>query len=439
MAGSIAVIGVGYVGLITAVGLADFGNNVTGLDIDRRIVAKLNQGTPTIFEHGLEKHLHKNLAAGRLRFSSDIPTVVRQAQIIFLAVGTPTKDNGEADLTYIDSAVDIIADNLHDFKIVVTKSTVPIGTNRSIQQRIIERSARNDLQGECAVVANPEFLREGAAIQDFFHPDRVVLGCEDQRARRYLENIYRALNLTTVPFVWCNFETAEMTKYANNTFLATKITFMNQLAHLSDIVGADIHKVAQSMGMDGRISPKFLHPGPGFGGSCLPKDTRALVAIGDRVNVDMSLVREVIQANIAQKRHMVAKLTGALGTVRGKHIALLGLTFKAGTDDIRESPAIDICEHLLALGAHVSAFDPQGMAAFAKLFANRITCFDDAFEALHTTDACMILTEWNEFRNIDLTRLKAMMRGDVIVDTRSVIDPDAARSIGLRYYGTGIA
>ena len=437
MAKRIAVIGTGYVGLVTSVGLSDFGNYVVGVDINAKIVDKLNSGTPTIFEHGLEEYLQRNLKTKRLSFTTDIDSALKSAEIVFLAVGTPPKDDGSADLTQIQTVVQSIAKNINAFQVIVTKSTVPVGTNRWIEKQLTAAAPGKDF----AVVSNPEFLREGKAVQDFFHPDRIVLGCESDLAREYMEDVYRALNLIHVPVVWCNLETAELIKYASNAFLATKITYINQMANLAEAVGADIHVVARSMGMDGRISPKFLHPGPGYGGSCFPKDTKAIAATGDEFGVDMSVIKEVVRANEKQKARVADRLAFLTGTVKGKTICVLGLAFKAETDDVRESPALTIVERLLELGAVVHAHDPEAMANFRFYLGeqpgDQIRYFDTSLEAAVGADALLIVTEWNEYRNLDLEGMRERMRGDIIYDTRNVLDADKARDLGFTYAGIG--
>ncbi len=433
MAKQITVIGTGYVGLVTSVGLADFGNYVTGVDINESIVDKLNHGQPTIYEHGLEEYLDRNLKSGRLSFSADVVTAVRKSDIVFLAVGTPPKTTGEADLSQIEAAAKSIADNLQRYTVIVTKSTVPVGTNRWIKGLIETQNP----DAAFDVVSNPEFLREGKAVQDFFHPDRIVLGCETETAKEYLQDVYRALNLIHVPFVWCNLETAELIKYASNAFLATKITFINQMANLAEAVGADIHTIARSMGMDGRISPKFLHPGPGYGGSCFPKDTRAIASTGDSYGVAMSLIKEVIDANEKQKVRMAEKLKGLLGDLEGKSIAILGLAFKAETDDVRESPAISIVERLIEAKAIIHVHDPKAMGNFRLLFGDAVHYHESEFEALHDVEAMVVMTEWNEYRNLDLLRARDIMAGNLILDTRNVMDADRARELGFVYAGVG--
>lgn len=459
MAKRITVLGTGYVGLVSSVGLADFGNSVTGVDLRREIVDSLQTGTPTIYEIGLEDYLQRNLEAGRLTFTVDGVSAIRSADIVFIAVGTPPGPDGHADLSQVEAAARSVGENLNGYKVVVTKSTVPVGTNRRVQQIIAEASGEKP--GDAfGVVSNPEFLREGKAVQDFFHPDRIVLGYEDPRAREYMEDVYRALYLIHTPFVWCNLETAELIKYSSNAFLATKITFINQMANLAEATGADIHTIAMSMGMDGRISPKFLHPGPGYGGSCFPKDTKAIAATGDQHDVNMSVIKEVIRANDEQKTLTARKLVRLMGgTAEEKTVAVLGLAFKAETDDVRESPAIDIVQELLREGAHVRVFDPEAMENFkaavlgdgpfggglnsdlreqvAAAAAERLVYCDDEFGTLEDADALIIVTEWNAFRNLNLERAASLMRGKTIFDARNVLDPDNARSRGFVYAGVG--
>ncbi len=459
MAKSITVLGTGYVGLVSSVGLADFGNSVTGVDLRKDIVETLQSGTPTIYEIGLEDYLQRNLEAGRLSFTTDGPAAIRDADIVFIAVGTPPGSDGHADLSQVEAAARSVAKNLTGYKVVVTKSTVPVGTNRRVQEIIAAESGQVPGEG-FSVVSNPEFLREGKAVQDFFHPDRIVLGCEDERARGYMEDVYRALYLIQTPFVWCNLETAELIKYASNAFLATKITFINQMANLAEATGADIHTIARSMGMDGRISPKFLHPGPGYGGSCFPKDTKAVAATGDEYGVDMSVIKEVIRSNDEQKSLTAKKLLRLMGgSASEKTVAVLGLAFKAETDDVRESPAIDIVQELLLDGAHVRVFDPEAVENFKAALvgegpfggglnsdlrekieeaaAERLSYCRDEFRALEGADALIIVTEWNAFRNLNLERTKALMKGQVIFDARNVLDPERVRALGFSYAGVG--
>ena len=429
----IAILGTGYVGLVCGVGLADFGNRVTCTDIDGEKIDLLERETIPFYEPGLEEYLKRNRKERRFFLEKDPEKAIRDNDIIFIAVGTPSRDDGEADLSYLEEAVRTIARESKEPKIVVTKSTVPVGTNRWIKETLLHLNPTVSF----LVVSNPEFLREGRAVQDFFHPDKVVVGTEEEEAREVMREIYRPLYLLNTPFIFCNLETAELIKYANNAFLATKITFINQIANLCDAVGADVHVVARALGMDGRISPKFLHPGPGFGGSCFPKDTRALVKTGERYGVDMSLVREVVIANERQKEEMVRKLERLLGGVRGKRICVLGLSFKAETDDVRESPAITIIKKLLQEGAKVQAHDPQAIPNARKILGEKVQYFDDMYQAMEKCDALCILTEWNSYRNLDLDIVKSNLTGRVILDTRNVLDPELVKEKGFIYEGVG--
>ncbi len=433
MSTRITVIGTGYVGLVTAIGLADFGNTVLACDIDQNIIEKLSKGIPTIFEHDLEEYLKRNIKSGRLMFSSQVDFSIKNADVVFVGVGTPDKPDGSVDLSQVEAVVESVIRNMNGHKIIAVKSTVPVGTNRWIENRIKEETNGASF----AVVSNPEFLREGRAMQDFFHPDRIVIGCEDESAKKVLEEIYRPLYLIQTPFVWCNLETAELIKYASNAFLATKISFINQMANLAEALGADIHQVARTMGMDGRISPKFLHPGPGFGGSCFPKDTKAVAAMGKKHDVNMSLVEEVIRANELQKRRVVERLKTALGDLKERTVAVLGVAFKAETDDIRESPAIAVVENLLEEGAAVRVHDPKALNNFKKLFKERIEYCDSIMKAVHDADCFIIITEWNSYRSIDLNKAAREMRGRTIFDTRNVLDPESAKKNGFTYFGTG--
>jgi UDPglucose 6-dehydrogenase len=433
MSTTIAVIGTGYVGLISAVGLADFGNTVIGADIDETKIKKLQSGEPVIYEPGLAEYLRKNLDSQRLSFSSDIAGAVRSAAVVFNTVGTPPLATGEVDLSQVYGVIDIIRENLNGYKTIVTKSTVPVGTNREIRRRLEQSADRAQFD----VVSNPEFLREGKAIQDFFHPDRIVIGCETEKARAVMFEIYRPLYLIERPFVWCGIETAELIKYASNAFLATKVTFMNQVANLCEVVGADVHTVAKAIGMDGRIGPKFLHPGPGYGGSCLPKDAAALVKIGERHGIAMSIVQEVILANQRQPGRIVAKMESQLGSLKGKTVAVLGLAYKAETDDVRDSPALLIIRELLERGAKVQAHDPKAIDNCRRLFPRGVLFGRDMFEAIGEADGLILATEWNEYRNIDLARVRGLMRGNSIVDARNLLDSQKARDAGFRYQGVG--
>lgn len=432
MSKKIAVIGTGYVGLIASVGFADFGNYVTGVDLDKTKVDKLNSGIPMIYEPSIEEYLRRNLSNGRLKFTVNINEAIKKSDVIFIAVGTPSKENGDVDLSQVENVIETISKNLNGYKVIVTKSTVPLGTNMWIKNYLKEKCNNN-----FDVVSNPEFLREGRAIYDFFHPDRVVIGYESERAQNIIEDIYRTLYITETPFIWCNLETAELIKYASNSFLATKITFINQMANLAEKVGADINIIAKGMGLDGRIGKKFLHPGPGYGGSCFPKDTKAIVKIGNKHEVNMSLVKEVIKSNEMQKEKMVTKLEKLLGNLNEKKICILGAAFKNETDDVRESPAIKIIELLLEKGAIINIHDPKALDNLKKVFNNKVNYFTNQINAVVETDAIMIITEWNEYRNLDLEKIKETMKGNVILDTRNILNIKQVKNLGFIYEGVG--
>lgn len=433
MAYRITILGIGYVGLVCGVGLADFGNEVICADIDGEKVELCKRGVIPFYEPGLEEYFERNCREKRLRFERDTVRAIREGSVIFVAVGTPSKDDGEADLSFLWRAVEAIARGSDDSKIVVVKSTVPVGTSRRVETALRKLNPRVTFR----VVSNPEFLREGRAVYDFFHPDKIVIGTEDKVAQEVMREIYRPLYLIGTPFVFCNFETAELIKYANNAFLAMKITFINQIANLCDAVGADVHVVAKAIGMDGRIGPKFLHPGPGFGGSCFPKDTRTLVWMGKKYGVDMSLIQEVVAANAKQRQIIVEKLEKLLGSLEGKTICALGLAFKAETDDVRESPAIDIVRMVLRRGALVHVHDPQALQNAKQVLGNTVVYFEDMYEAMKSCDALVILTEWNCYRNIDLDKVSSSLRGRVILDARNVLDPEKAKEKGFLYEGVG--
>ncbi len=429
----IAVIGTGYVGLVSGVGLADFGHYVTCVDKDNRKISLLRNGEVPIYEPELKELLDKNVTMGRLTFSEDIDYAIRESKVIFIAVGTPVQKDGTVDLTQVKEVSKKIVDNLNGYKLIVIKSTVPVGTNRRMFNFIKKRIGTRRFD----VVSNPEFLREGKAVHDFFHPDRVVVGYQNEKAKDLVEDIYRSLYLIETPFIFCNWETAELIKYAGNAFLATKITFINQIADLCEKVGTDIHIVAKAIGMDGRIGSKFLHPGPGYGGSCLPKDTRALVAIAQKYGLKMSVIQEINRSNEMQKKMIVDKFINIVGNPKGKKIAVLGLAFKAGTDDIRESPSIVVIEELVKRGAKVNVHDPQALKNAKEYFKNHVNYSENEYEALKDADAMVILTEWNDYRNIDLNKCKKLMKGKIIFDLRNVLNPEDAKKIGFKYYGRG--
>ncbi len=430
----ICMIGTGYVGLVTGCGLAEFGMKVTCVDKVTEKIAMLKRGEIPIYEPGLKDLVEKNVKEGRLSFSTDIPEAIRNNLVVFLAVGTPSDDGGGADLRYLFDAVDEIARNLNGYKVIAIKSTVPVGTAKRVSRRIAGR-----VEGAAFdVVSNPEFLREGSAVEDFLHPDRVVIGTESEQAIAIMKDIYSPLYLIETPFVITNNETAEMIKYAANTFLAAKISYINEVANICELVGADVHVVARAMGLDGRISRKFLHPGPGFGGSCFPKDTRALYHLAREKGYDPALIGSVIRVNENQKTRMVEKVKRRVGgDLSGKVIGVLGVSFKPNTDDIRESPAIFVIQRLLDAGAKVQAFDPAALGEARKVFGDAITYAANAYEVAQGADAIVLMTEWNQFRSLDLQELKGRMKTPVFVDTRNVYDPRKMEQAGFAYEGVG--
>ncbi len=430
----LAMIGCGYVGLVSATCFAEFGFEVVCVDKNATRIEGLRQGRVPIFEPGLENMVAGNVSAGRLAFTTDIAEAVDAAEGIFIAVGTPTRrGDGHADLSYVFGAVEEIAATLQHPCVLVTKSTVPVGTGRRI--RAMLRELRPDL--EIAIASNPEFLREGAAIADFMRPDRVVCGVEDDRARELLSRVYRPLYLNETPVLFTGLETAELIKYAANSFLAMKITFINEIADLCEQVGADVQAVARGIGLDGRIGAKFLHAGPGYGGSCFPKDTLALLRTAEQVDVPLRLVETTVNVNDARKRRMTQKIIAACGgSVAGKTIAVLGVTFKPNTDDMRDSPSLVVLPALHGEGAHVQATDPEGRAN-AEAVLPGVAWHDDPYVCAGGADALVLMTEWNQYRSLDLVRLKEAMRGAVFVDLRNVYPPEDVEGAGFAYTGIG--
>jgi UDPglucose 6-dehydrogenase len=432
----VAVVGTGYVGLVTGTCLADFGHSVTCVDASEPRVRTLAAGDIPFFEPGLQELVLKNAAAGRLSFTMDLAAAVREAAVVFLAVGTPETESGEADMSQVERVAKQLAPNLTGYKVIVTKSTVPVGTGAWL---------RDTLQGAAPgasfdVVSNPEFLREGSAVGDFMRPDRVVIGTTSDRAATVMREIYRPLYLIEAPIVMTDVESAEMIKYASNAFLAVKIGFVNGIANLCDQVGADVHMVVKGMGLDKRIGSKFLHPGPGYGGSCFPKDTRALAALGSQHAAPQRIVEAAIEVNVTQRRLLVAKIVNALGGAEHKNVAVLGLAFKPNTDDVREAPAVYLCRELARAGARIRAFDPVATRTAAEALADvrdRITLSADAYEALSGADALVIMTEWNEFRGLDLERVRRSMARPLLIDARNVLDPARTRAMGFEYICTG--
>ena len=430
----IAMIGTGYVGLVSGACFSQFGIDVVCVDKDAAKIAALEGGRIPIFEPGLERLVRENREKGRLQFSTDLPAAVRGADAVFIAVGTPTRrGDGHADLSYVFAAAEEIADALAGDAVIVTKSTVPVGTGRKVAE--IVRGRRPDLTFD--VVSNPEFLREGSAIEDFMRPDRVVIGAESERARAVMQQIYRPLFLIETPIVFTGLETAELIKYAGNTFLATKITFINEIANLCEKVGADVHDVARGIGLDGRIGRKFLHPGPGFGGSCFPKDCLALVHTAREYGAPQTIVETVLGVNASRKKAMAQRVIDACGgSVAGKRVAVLGLAFKPNTDDMRDAPSLDIVPALLAAGAQVSAYDPEGMKEARGLLPG-VEFSAGSYEAMQDADALVVLTEWTEFRALDVARMKGLMRSPIVVDLRNVYDPAEMRAAGFSYHSVG--
>jgi UDPglucose 6-dehydrogenase len=430
----IAVIGSGYVGLVTGACFAEFGVDVICVDIAEDKIERLNRGESPIYEPGLDQLLKKNLTAGRLRFTTDIAGAVKQSLVIFIAVGTPPQADGSADLSFVERVAQAIAQHMDSYKVIATKSTVPVGTGSRIAQIITERQTKPT---EFSVVSNPEFLREGAAIADFMRPDRVVIGGTDPQAIAIMRDLYRPLYLIETPFVITSLEGAELIKYAANAFLATKISFINEIASLCERVGCDVHDVARAIGMDRRIGPKFLHAGPGFGGSCFPKDTAALSVIGRQFSAPMRIVDAVIEVNQQQRLSMIPKIEKlAGGELKGKRIAVLGLAFKPETDDIRDAPSIDIIKGLLERGANVVAFDPVARGEAEKVLPE-IEYVSNEYEAANGADALVFVTEWNQFRALDMKRIMESMKVPRIADLRNIYTPADMRDMGFEYVGVG--
>ena len=429
------MIGGGYVGLVSGACFAEFGTDVCVVETSPDRLASLRAGKMPIYEPGLERLVADNVAAGRLSFGDELAPALAGVEAVFIAVGTPTRrGDGHADLSFVYAAAEQVARALTGYAVIVTKSTVPVGTSRRIAE--IVRSLRPDLEFD--VASNPEFLREGSAITDFMRPDRVVIGAETDRAREVLRRIYRPLYLIEAPIVFTGIETAEITKYAANAFLAMKVTFINEMADLCERAGADVHDVARGIGLDGRIGRKFLHPGPGFGGSCFPKDTIALARIAQDHGAPSRLVETVVAVNDARKAGMAARIiTACGGSVRGRTIGVLGLTFKPETDDMRDAPSIPILARLAEDGAAVRAFDPEGMEQARAMLPESVAYCRDALHAAEGADALVIVTEWNEFRAIAPERLLAAMRGRVVVDLRNVYEPEAMREAGFDYHSIG--
>ena len=431
----VAMIGAGYVGLVSGACFADFGHVVCCVDKDAARIADLERGETPIYEPGLDELLARNVREGRLSFRCDAAEAIASADAVFIAVGTPSRrGDGHADLSYVHAAAEEIAQLMDGFTVVVTKSTVPVGTGDEIEQIIRARRVDADF----AVVSNPEFLREGAAINDFKRPDRVVVGTDDERARDVMRELYRPLFLNETPLLFVSRRTSELIKYAANAFLAMKITFINEVADLCEAVGADVQQVARGIGLDNRIGPKFLHPGPGYGGYCFPKDALALARTATEAGAPIRLVETTIEVNDARKRSMAARIAAAAGGLQGKTVAILGLTFKPNTDDMRDAPSLEVAPRLMAMGARVQAFDPQGMGE-ARPLLEGVEFRAGPYEAVEDADVLVILTEWDQFRALDLDRVKLLMRRAVVVDLRNIYRPEEMRARGFDYASVGRA
>ena len=432
---NVVMIGAGYVGLVSGACFSEFGAKVTCVDVDDRRIASLNSGTIPIYEPGLDDLVERNMRDGRLIFSSDLECCVSKADLVFIAVGTPSRrGDGHADLSYVYAAARSIAPHLADYTVVVNKSTVPVGTAREVARVIAEENPEADFD----VGSNPEFLREGAAIADFMRPDRVVIGVASKRAEELIRTLYRPLNLIETPILVTGLESAELIKYASNAFLATKISYINEMAALCEAVGADVHAVSRGMGLDRRIGSKFLHPGPGYGGSCFPKDTLALIRTAQEHDVSCRIVEAVAEVNAGQRARMIKKIRAALGgSESGKTVAVLGLTFKPETDDMRDAPALAILPALMEKGACIRAHDPQGMREAKTLLPDGVTYCDEIYETLDGADGVVLLTEWNAYRGLDLDEVKKRMEGNVFIDLRNIYEPADMRHEGFRYFCVG--
>jgi UDPglucose 6-dehydrogenase len=430
---NICVVGTGYVGLVAGACLSDFGMNVVCVDSDESKIRMLNEGRLPIYEIGLSEIVQRNVKLGRLQFSTDLKQAVERSLVIFIGVGTPENDDGSANLTQVRQVAIAIAHHMNDYKVIVIKSTVPVGTARALTRLIKENSTA---EVDFDIVSNPEFLREGAAVNDFLRPDRVVIGADSERALAIVRDVYRPLYLLETPIVSTTNETAEMIKYASNTMLALKISFINEIANICDKVSADVYTVASAVGMDKRIGPKFLHPGPGFGGSCFPKDIRSLVNTADSIGYDFEIGKAVLSVNERQKELIVSKSRDLLGTLKDKTVCLLGLSFKPSTDDVREAPAMHIARRLQQSGTRVRAYDPAAMEQAGKELPE-ITYCDDYLTAANGADLIIIATEWHEFRDLDFDRLKSVMRTPNIYDTRNIYQPAQIRRLGFNYLCTG--
>lgn len=430
---NVAVIGSGYVGLVTGACFAEMGVSVTCVDKDEKKIAYLEKGGIPIYEPGLGELVKKNVEGNRLSFTSDLAEAVERALVIFIAVGTPPRGDGFADLSQVEKVAETIADNMNSYKVIVTKSTVPVGTGDRIK-KIIRDRLKEDFNFD--IVSNPEFLREGSAIEDFLRPNRVVIGTRSQQAAAIMQDLYRPLYLIETPMLVTDIETAEMIKYASNAFLATKISFINEIANLCDKVGANVQHVAKGMGLDRRIGQKFLHAGPGYGGSCFPKDVSALYQIAKNADYKFKIVDAVMKVNREQRQLMVDKISSVVGEVKGKRFAMIGLAFKPNTDDMRDAPSVDIIKALQKMEGEVVACDPASVSEAKKVLSN-VTFVSDPYEASAGADAMILMTEWNPYRNLDLDRIKKALKSPVVVDLRNIYDPSRMNSLGFKYISVG--
>ncbi len=429
----VSIIGTGYVGLVSGTCFSEFGMNVTCVDKDKEKIDALKQGVVPIYEPGLEDMIKKNVREGRLNFTTDMKSAVEKSLVIFIAVGTPRNGDGSANLSYVEEVAKDIGRYMNGYKVIVDKSTVPVGTGKWVEGILRGHQTKTY---SFDVVSNPEFLREGSAIEDFMRPNRVVIGTSSDQAQAIMKDLYRPLFLIETPIVFTSVESAEMIKYASNAFLATKVSFINEIAALCEKVGADVHHVAKGMGLDFRIGSKFLHPGPGFGGSCFPKDTQALVQLAEKHSMDLKIVRSAIEVNEVQKRNMVGRIESAVGELKGKTIGILGLAFKPNTDDMREAPSLVIIDGLQRKGAKVKAFDPEAMKVAKKMLKD-VEYGENAYDVAQGSDALVFITEWNQFRMLDMEKIKTLLRSPVVVDLRNIYDPQYMRRLGFTYAGVG--
>ncbi len=429
----ICMIGTGYVGLVTGTCFAELGNDVTCVDIIKEKIDRLNRGELPIYEPGLDVMVATNVKEGRLTFTTDLKKAVEDALVIFIAVGTPQAEDGSADMRYVEAVTKDIAKYMNEYKVIVNKSTVPVGAGKWIKKLIQENQPRSL---HFSVASNPEFLREGSAIEDFMRPNRVVIGTEDPEAAAIMRDLYKPLFLIETPIVMTNLASAELTKYAANAFLATKISFINEVATICERVGADVHDVARGMGLDQRIGTKFLHAGPGYGGSCFPKDTRALVSIAKKCDYDFKIVDAAVKVNDEQRQRMLEKIRQTLGNMKGKTIGVLGLAFKPNTDDMREAPSIDIIAGMQKDGAHIKAYDPIAMHE-AQKFLQDVEYVDDTYSTITGADALVLVTEWNQFRSLDLDKVKRLLKTPIVIDLRNIYEPLKMREHGFTYVSVG--